>query len=184
MNRFTHSCLIILCLLSTNAIAARKDFGGWIDANRDCQNTRVEILIAQGAAVVDKDFPCKVSTGLWFLPYSGTYEINAPEIDIDHVVPLNYAWYNGAQGWTRERRTEFANDPLNLIVASKLENRSKGDSPPEEWMPADTSYWCEYSTKWKEITQKYNITTAAETQDFLKTVDESCARYENVHQKG
>jgi hypothetical protein len=134
-------------------------------------------LIAQGAAVIDRDFPCKVLTGLWFLPYSSEYEINATEIDIDHVVPLNYAWYNGAQAWPKARRVEFANDSLNLVVSSQAENRSKGDSPPHEWMPADTSYWCTYSTKWQAVVQKYNIATTVETQIFLKVIDESCNRY-------
>jgi len=174
-------CLIILCLLSTSAIAARKDFGnGWIDEDSDCQNARTEILMQQGAAYHITENKCAISDGIWFLPYSATVETKASKIDIDHVVPLNYAWYNGAQSWTRSRRIQFANDPENLLVSSRMENRSKGDSPPEEWMPANTAYWCTYTAKWDNIIQKYSIPPSPSTEEFLKIVRESCKRYEKA----
>ncbi|WP_236079024.1 HNH endonuclease family protein [Marinobacter nauticus] len=49
---------------------------------------------------------------------------NAAEVDIDHVVPLNWAWGHGASSWPRQKREKFANDPVNLIPVEASLNRS------------------------------------------------------------
>ena len=37
-------------------------------------------------------------------------------------------------------------------------NRSKGARGPEEWMPPEQSYWCQYATDWAEIKAWWELT--------------------------
>ncbi|MGM0953782.1 MAG: HNH endonuclease family protein [Pseudomonadota bacterium] len=51
---------------------------------------------------------------------------DASKIDIDHVVPLKWAWQHGANKWTKEKRERFANDPRNLWSVELSLNSQKG----------------------------------------------------------
>ena len=53
-------------------------------------------------------------SGRWVSPFTGKVIQNSSEIDIDHVVPLKWAWKRGAKGWTQAKRERFANDMVNL----------------------------------------------------------------------
>ena len=58
----------------------RDDWGGWIDEDGDCQNTRAEILIRDSQAKVNFD-GCRVVDGLWKLPYWGGTATQASQLD-------------------------------------------------------------------------------------------------------
>ena len=62
-------------------------------------------------------------TGRWISPFTGNVIQNASEIDIDHVVPLKWAWDHGAYAWSDDRREKFANDPVNLWSVELSLNR-------------------------------------------------------------
>ncbi|MCL7942953.1 DUF1524 domain-containing protein [Marinobacter sp. ATCH36] len=95
----------------------RSAFGhGWDDADGDCQDSRAEALIATSSTTVRfaTDKECRVVTGRWISPFTGKVIQNSGEIDIDHVVPLKWAWKRGAMGWSQLKRERFANDRVNL----------------------------------------------------------------------
>ena len=95
----------------------RSAFGhGWDDADGDCQNSRAEALIASSSKPVRfaSDKRCRVVAGRWVSPFTGNVILNSQDIDIDHVVPLKWAWERGANTWPSEKREKFANDPVNL----------------------------------------------------------------------
>jgi hypothetical protein len=95
----------------------RSAFGhGWDDADGNCQNSRAEALIATSSTAVRfaTDRECRVVTGRWISPFTGNVIQNSSEIDIDHVVPLKWAWERGARGWSQAERERFANDTVNL----------------------------------------------------------------------
>ena len=95
----------------------RSAFGhGWDDADGDCQNSRAEALIATSSTTVRfaTDKNCRVVTGRWISPFTGNVIQNSSDIDIDHVVPLKWAWERGAIGWSQAKRERFANDMVNL----------------------------------------------------------------------
>ncbi|WP_236075134.1 HNH endonuclease family protein [Marinobacter nauticus] len=106
---------------------SRSAFGhGWDDSDGDCQDSRAEALISASSTPVrfaagDR---CRVVTGRWISPFTGKVIQNAAEVDIDHVVPLNWAWDHGASSWPRPKREKFANDPVNLIPVEASLNRS------------------------------------------------------------
>ena len=155
--------------------------GAGVDADKDCQDARVEALVAESLieVVFSDDRECKVDTGQWLGLYTGITIQNASAVDMDHMVPLKNAHLSGAWAWDAQRREEYANylaydDHLIGVTASA--NRSKGAKGPEEWMPPDTSYWCEYAIDWITIKAEWSLTAnSAEwtaLQDMLATCDD------------
>jgi hypothetical protein len=110
----------------------RNDYGGWIDANGDCQRTRAEVLIEESTKPVTfrSSRRCKVVSGFWSDPFSGRTFTDPSMLDIDHVVPLKEAHQSGAWKWIREKKRRYANDIADknhLMAVYRSENRSKGD---------------------------------------------------------
>lgn len=91
-------------------------FGGWSDADGDCRSTRQEVLAHLSTMPVRwSGNGCEVEGGRWIDPYTGAIHLDAAGLDVDHVVPLAYAWARGADAWDAARREAFANDPANLL---------------------------------------------------------------------
>jgi len=134
----------------------RDDWGGWIDEDGDCQDTRAEILIRDSQTKVVFD-GCRVVDGLWDLPYEGGSITNASQIDIDHIIPLKWAHGHGADKWSAAKKRAFANDPDNLLATSSSANRSKGAKGPDQWMPIANK--CSYAQRWEVLIEKYRLVT-------------------------
>jgi hypothetical protein len=68
---------------------ARGDWRHWIDADRDCQNTRHEVLVEESliAPTFKAADECQVSSGQWLGLFSGTTVTEASKLDVDHMVP-------------------------------------------------------------------------------------------------
>ncbi|XKG36511.1 HNH endonuclease family protein [Marinobacter sp.] len=94
-------------------------------------------------------------TGRWISPFTGNVIQNSSEIDIDHVVPLKWAWDHGADNWSRAKREKFANDPVNLWSAELSLNRQKGARGPEEWLPPAGK--CQYVSRFVRIVKVYEL---------------------------
>ena len=146
----------------------RKDWKHWIDADRDCQNTRAEVLIAETAAPVTftQDKECTVAAGEWPDPFTGETFTMARQLDVDHLVPLANAHRSGGWQWDDARKRDFANslDYANhLIAVAAAANRSKRDRGPEEWRPPNAAYHCQYARDWIAVKDEWDLTaTAAE----------------------
>jgi hypothetical protein len=137
---------------------ARERFGaGWADADGDCQDSRAEALIQMSTTTVRfaDSKRCRVITGRWISPFTGKVIQNASDIDIDHVVPLRWAWDHGAASWTQEKREAFANDPRNLWPVELSLNRSKGARGPEDWLPP--SGRCGYIARFSRLIKIYEL---------------------------
>ena len=165
---FTITILVLFLPYGTTGAEqySRSEFGhGWKDFNKDCFNTRQEILILQGVdEVIDG---CRVTSGTFYLPYSDETISNPSLIDIDHIVPLKHAWEAGASEWTKEERVMFANDPDNLIISHRSDNRSKGASAPHEWMPPNEDYHERYLRTWVHLKGKYSLEFSEEEREFI-----------------
>ena len=158
----------------------RDDWKHWTDDDKDCQNTRHEVLIQESLNQVTfkTDKQCQVSAGEWLDPYTVTVVRDATKLDVDHMVPLKNAHDSGAWGWDKNKKAAFANEmdhAPHLIAVTASANRSKGAAGPEKWKPVDHSYWCEYGTSWLEIKVRWDLSaTNAEwkaLQDMLGTCD-------------
>lgn len=85
---------------------------------------------------------------------------NPSTFDIDHLVPLAEAWGSGANAWSAEQRTAFANDlgfRPSLIAVSASSNRSKGDRDPAEWMPPAANEHCRYLRTWVAVKTRWRL---------------------------
>jgi hypothetical protein len=105
-------------------------------------------------------------------PYTGRAiawrKQKATEVQIDHVVPLSYAWQMGAARWDVSKRQQIANDPLNLLPVDGPANSGKGDSGPASWLPPNKQIRCAYSVRFSQVALKYALpVTAADKQMML-----------------
>ena len=109
----------------------RQEWSHWKDEDRDCQNARQEALIVESAIPVrfKGEDECRVASGRWTGPYTGTVVEDPAKLDIDHMVPLANAHRSGGWAWDQNRKAEFANDleyDGHLIATIASANRAKG----------------------------------------------------------
>lgn len=136
----------------------RMAFSGWIDTDDDCQNTRAEMLIAASASPVElRPSGCTVAEGSWLDPYTGRTFYDASDVQIDHLVPLAWAWPRGASEWTERKADRFALDPDNLRIVSASENRTKSAQGPLEWLPPNRGYHCTYVSDFVAVVEEYDL---------------------------
>jgi hypothetical protein len=157
---------------------SRSKFGhGWKDFDRDCQNSRHETLIAQSlSSVAFKTYKnCKVVSGEWNSPFSNERIFLASKIDIDHVVPLKWAWERGAINWSKTKRVNFANDPINLLAVEARLNRQKGAKGPYNWLPPKNK--CSYLKTFSEIVDTYDLQYREDEQGNIDSLKKRYCQY-------
>jgi len=154
----------------------RSDWPHWLDSDKDCQNTRHEILLQTSTKPVSfkSDRECNVLSGEWFDSYSGETYIVSKDLDLDHIVPLKFAHGHGADKWSRERKAVFANDLANLILVQASLNRQKGAKGPDEWLPPNHQYRCEYITRFNNVMAKYDLAYIQSEQRIVNRLVKAC----------
>ena len=157
----------------------RDDWNHWVDADRDCQNTRAEVLIAESLSPVSfaSDDNCRVVGGEWVGPWSGETFTDASDVDIDHHVPLGHAHESGGWGWDRDRKRAYANDmgnPASLQATKASLNRTKGKQPPDQWRPANERGWCRYAAGWIDVKSTWTLTVTADEKRALSDMLDTC----------
>ena len=94
--------------------------------------------------------------------YTGNLlEVGKDEIHLDHIVPLRWAHENGAKCWTNEKRTMFANDPLNTIPVSGSSNRRKYWKLLD-FIPSKLAFCEDYYLRIEKVIEKYNLNELSE----------------------
>jgi hypothetical protein len=131
----------------------------WLDEDKDCQNTRAEVLIARSQVPVTytRNNRCTVATGLWVGALTGQSFTQASDVDIDHLVPLKWAHGHGGEVWSRKKKAQFANDPDNLLIADDALNAQKGAKGPDEWLPPVETLRCDYVYRFDRIVARYQL---------------------------
>ncbi|QFR02652.1 HNH endonuclease [Streptomyces phaeolivaceus] len=160
---------------------ARDEFGyAWMDtadgvplARNGC-DTRNDLLKLNGREVEFRTgSDCVVVSMTLHDPYTGKdiawKKAKATEVQIDHVVPLSYAWQMGAARWDKQKRQRLANDVLNLLPVSGSTNSAKRDSGPASWLPPSKTIRCSYAVRFAQVAEKYELSvTAADKSMMLK----------------
>jgi len=106
---------------------------------------------------------CIVQSGVLHDPYTGKdVQFNRDEgtdvlVQVDHVVALLDAWQKGAQQWDQPKRTQFANDPVNLLAVSGKANRNKKAGDVATWLPSNKDFRCAYVTRVVNVKAKYGV---------------------------
>lgn len=155
----------------------RGEWGRWRDDDGDCQDTRQEVLIEASLepVIFEDERKCRVAEGKWRDPYTGRTFTDPSDIDIDHVVAIKEAHDAGGWAWDKERKRAYFNhlENSNHLVASWLSsNRSKGSRGPDEWLPPDPTFRCEYLKMRLEILAEHGL--AYDCALYVRLMTEHC----------
>ncbi|GAC57442.1 hypothetical protein GOHSU_19_00470 [Gordonia hirsuta DSM 44140 = NBRC 16056] len=123
---------------------------------------------------------CVVLSGTLHDPYTGkTIEFvrgsaTSSAVQIDHVVALSDAWQKGAQQLSTTERTNFANDPRNLLAVDGPANQAKSDSDAATWLPPNRSYRCTFVAKQIEVKAAYRLWVTRAEHDVMQRLLTDC----------
>lgn len=167
--------------ISVEAYEREHHFGGWVKNKKsgDCFNTRNKVLVREniGTLALKDENKCSVASGEWIDPYSGNKMTDAmAEIQIDHMVPLREAYVSGAHKWTFKERCLYGNYlgyRNHLVAVSGDENNEKSAKTPDDYMPSNIPYSCEYLKDWLKIKSFWGLSLVPEEVKSIKRlVDE------------
>lgn len=174
------SLTTILLLISSTTLADsydRKDYmTSWIDEDKDCLSTRDEVLV-RDSLIEPTIESCKVTSGLWVCPYTGTIHRTPANLDIEHVVALEEAHDSGASQWSNDKRQKFANDMDNLIAVLNTSNRSKGSRDIGEWIPPNLAYLDTYIATWNAVKAKYSLSSDTKEAETIRCFSSKTSKY-------
>lgn len=156
----------------------RKKFGkAWLDVNNNGCDTRNDILRRDLKNI--RQLNCKVLIGELSDPYTGRNikfqrGKNSSAVQIDHIVALQNAWINGAWDWSKTKREQFANDPLNLVAVDGKSNQEKGSKDFANWVPENKKSLCSYAQRQVTVKAKYDLKVTDEEKSALMDTLEKC----------
>ncbi|MEX5270686.1 excalibur calcium-binding domain-containing protein [Kocuria sabuli] len=154
-------------------------FGGWIDADGDCEDTRNEVLARDLTGITSED-GCTVATGTLEDPYTGSTiafvrgVATSGDVQVDHVVSLGNAWVTGARRLSQADRVALANDPLNLLAVDGPANGSKSDHDASGWLPPHEAFACEMVAVQIAVKSRYGLWVTAPEKDAMAEVLATC----------
>lgn len=113
----------------------------------------------------------QVSNG-WYAPYEAKI-LHSHQSDVEHIVAAKEAHVSGlCDPARRAERKAFANDLMNLTLASTSVNRGKSDKDAAEWLPEHGV--CEYVKSVVFVKRAYNLTVDKAEGERLDAVIASC----------
>ncbi|MGB3480918.1 MAG: HNH endonuclease family protein [Mycobacterium sp.] len=167
----------------------RAAFGeAWTDLNSapgghngcDTRNDILDRDLIEKTYVAISRCPTAVATGTLRDPYTGKTisfvrgNQTGAAVQIEHIVPLAYAWDQGARDWTDEMRIRFANDPANLVAVDGPTNQDKGDAEPARWMPPNAAFHCQYAMQFIAVLRGYSLPVDAPSVPALREAAQTC----------
>lgn len=155
----------------------RHDWKHWSDDDRDCQDTRQEVLIASSSTPVifKTRKKCKVKSGTFYDYFSDKTWSNPSDLDVDHIVPLAWAHGHGGSKWSKQKKKTFANDFDNLLAVEDNLNQSKSAQSPDTWLPPNHSYRCDYIRHFDRIVNKYSLIYAPSEKRTISKMLSKCS---------
>ena len=158
---------------------SRAQFPHWSDLDRNGCDARNDILKRDLTDVIFKagTRDCKVISGVLLDPFSNkvlAFTSAKSAVDIDHLVALSNAWQTGAAYFDRSKRSQIANDPLNLLAVDARLNRQKGDGDAATWLPPHKPFRCEYVSRQVAVKAKYSLWVTAAEKDAITRVLNQC----------
>ena len=146
-------------------------------ADEAVQDGSLTLLDKYKVRTTDLSKACYVAGGTWVDPYTGETFTNPSDLDIDHMIPLNYAAQHGGQVWDSGKKESYANNrdyAGHLKAVSASANRSKSDKGPSQWKPSNQANWCEYATDWVNISSTWNLTVTGADKNALADMLSTC----------
>ena len=109
--------------------------------------------------------------------FHGAVVTDPRELDIDHLVPLANAHRSGGYAWDSDRKRAYTNDlsdAAHLVAVTASANRSKGARGPEDWLPPDEGYWCQYGRDWMAVKVEWELTVTPAEFEALGEMLDTC----------
>ena len=174
------SLLIVKPESSNTKYGRDKHFGNWRDEDRDCLNTRAEVLVRDSLIppIIKK---CLVVSGRWYSVFDSRVHSSAANVQIDHLVALREAWDSGASLWSKERRLNYANDlgysgslsAMTTKLNGNCKKLCKSDKDPAEWLPPKSQ--CVYAQRWVAVKYRWGLSVdLAEKQVLSRLLSGQC----------
>lgn len=114
----------------------------------------------------------RIQGGL-FSPYDGTCFRSRRQSDIEHLVALAEAHRSGMCERSRQQKTAFAADPLNLTLATPHLNRGeKLAKDAAEWLPEENRCW--FAHRVVQVKTKYGLSVDRAEASALRKVLRNC----------
>ena len=159
MLKFVLPFLVLASAFSQTRLCKREDFGY-------NGKTRATVLIASSQIEASVKQNGVVKYGKWLDQYTGeTFQGDPyPALEIDHIVPIDYAILNGGCQWSDARKKQFGRDFENLAVTNKSDNGTKGANMC--WRPKIEV--CDFRLTQREILYKNTLPEPKCVTDDLK----------------
>ena len=157
-----------------------KHFGNWRDEDRDCLDTRAEVL-TRDSLIPFSLKGCRVDSGRWLSVFDGRTHLLASQLQIDHLVPLREAWDSGASLWSKDRRVSYANDldfagslsAMTSALNGNCKKLCKSDKDPTQWIPQTNR--CLYAQRWVAVKYRWDLSIdSAEKRVLSKLLSGKC----------
>ncbi|RBQ21101.1 HNH endonuclease [Spongiactinospora rosea] len=160
--------------LSISGYSRKRFQPRWARHKGNC-DTR-ETVLARDGRRVRRNAACHPVKGVWYSPYDGKRLKSERQVDVDHVVPLAYAWRSGAKRWSQAKRRAFANDLTRpeLLTVSHSANIAKGGQGPQSWRPQRRAYWCRYASSWISVKHHYRLFVTRKEKRALNNMLRTC----------
>ena len=114
-----------------------------------------------------------------YSPYTAEWFETKRQTDIEHIVARSEAHDSGLCSASPATRRQFAEDLLNLTLASPSVNRhQKVDKDAAEWLPDRNKCW--FADRIVKVRQKYGLTIDRREVEALEGVFSSCSSVEMV----
>lgn len=154
----------------------------WADTDHNGCDQRNDTLHRDLTAVTYKPgtHDCVVLTGTLDDPYTGTTihftrgSTTSTAVQIDHMVPLSWAYQHGAATWTEQHREQLATDLSNLTAVDGHTNESKSDQGPATWLPPSATYACTYVTRFTYVVHRYELTLDTADRSAITRTLQNC----------
>ena len=152
-----------------------EDWPFWLTTG-GCQTVRTQILEATSDTSVTWTNPrhCEIREGHWTDPYTGDEHNRAARLEVDHIVPPEYANASNGYQWDDQTRAMFANDPINLVAVGRDIHEKKRDRGIGTWLPPAESYHCEYAAAWRDVAIKYDLDLFPQDKSKMNTILDGC----------
>jgi hypothetical protein len=66
------------------------------------------------------------------------------------------------------------NNPEHLIAVKASANRSKGARGPEQWLPENESYICQYISDWEAIKKRWELSMTESEEIMIQEIKSTC----------
>ncbi len=119
------------------------------------------------------------SIGKIYSPYTGRCFASRYETDIEHIVARSEAHDSGLCAASRQVKSQFAADLLNLTLASPRVNRhQKIDHDAGEWVPQVNQCW--FAARVIAVKRKYGLSVDRREASALQRILAACSSTQMV----